>query len=193
VKTVLWVAAVAGLVLGLWVASERVTAQEESKSAVEEAEKNELAGAALAREEAEPTEAPEKPAPEKVSADHERDIRRFLKVTRAESQGRQMMEAMFGQFKRAMPQVPADYWDKFLARVDPAEFTDMLVSIYGKHISHDDIKALTVFFESPLGQRMLDAQPAITADSVKAGMAWGQRIGAQVMEDLKKEQTELEQ
>lgn len=132
--------------------------------------------------------AQEEAAPEKISPDHEKDIREFLKVTRVESQGRQMMQQMFGQFKRAMPQVPADYWDKFLAKVNFAEFTDMLVPIYGKHMSRDDIKGLTAFFKSPLGQRMLEAQPAIAADSMKVGMAWGQKVAAQVMEDLKKEQ-----
>lgn len=166
-KRVLWIAAVAGLALGVWAASERVTAQEESSRVVAE---------------------PEKAEPAAVSPEFQKDIQKFLEVTRAEAQGRQMMKAMFGQFKQAMPQIPAEYWDTFLAKIDFKEFTAMLVPIYAKHMSQEDIKGLTAFFQSPLGQRMIDAQPAISTDSMKAGMAWGQKIAAQVIEDLRTQQ-----
>ena len=92
-----------------------------------------------------------------------------------------------------MPQVPAEFWDKFKAKIDFAEFVEMMVPIYARHLKPDDIKGMTQFFESPLGQRFLDTQPAIQLEQMKVGQAWGQKIGQQVMAELMKQQQEQQQ
>jgi hypothetical protein len=114
--------------------------------------------------------------------------RKLLKTMRSEEMAKMMMDQMFTQFKQAMPQVPAEFWVKFKARIDFAEFVEMVVPIYARHLKTDDIKGMTQFFESPLGQRFLDAQPKIQLEQMKAGQAWGQKIGQQVMAELMKQQ-----
>jgi len=44
------------------------------------------------------------------------------------------------------------------------------------HLSHEDIKGLIAFSESPLGQRITAAQPKIMAETTAAGMKWGQQL-----------------
>lgn len=63
-----------------------------------------------------------------------------------------------------------------LKRDEPGGLTDRLVAVYHKHLSHDDVKQILQFFETPVGQnvkaflavRQRDAQPIIDQ--------WGQEV-----------------
>ena len=121
---------------------------------------------------------------EKVSPEHTKAAKKLLQVMQVENQGRRMMQQMIGQFKKAMPQVDPAFWDKFLEKVDYKEFVDMMVPIYAKHLSQEDLNGLVAFFESPLGQRFIKAQPGMAQDSTQIGMKWGQKLVQQVMAEL---------
>ena len=45
---------------------------------------------------------------------------------------------------------------------------DVLIPIYAKYYTHDDVKALADFYESPLGQKSLEVAPLISAESKSA-------------------------
>lgn len=122
----------------------------------------------------------------KVSA-KEKDIRKFLKVTGAAKLAEQSMRQMVQLYKRQMPQVPAKFWDDFLKEARGEDLLDLLVPIYDKNLSHDDIKALIKFHESPAGKRYVAALPQITAESQTAGEKWGMALGQKVVEKLRAE------
>ena len=45
-----------------------------------------------------------------------------------------------------------------------------MVEIYDKHFTHDEIKDLIVFYESPTGKKILEKTPEITKDLMEAMM-----------------------
>ena len=45
---------------------------------------------------------------------------------------------------------------------------DVLIPIYAKYYSHDEVKALADFYASPLGQKSLEVAPLISAESKSA-------------------------
>ena len=75
----------------------------------------------------------------------------------------------------AMKQVFAENFDKLI---------ELCVQPYMDHLSHEDIKGLIAFSESPLGQRMAAAQPKIMAETTAAGMKWGQQLQPILMQRM---------
>lgn len=84
--------------------------------------------------------------------------------------------------RAAMPQVPAEFWTRFEARViqDAPQLLDSLAVVYASRFSLEDLKALTAFYNSPVGQRLRELQPALVAEGSAIGQRWGARIGAEV-------------
>lgn len=118
--------------------------------------------------------------PEKLA-----DIRRFLKLTGAVHSGAQSMEQMIRSYQAIMPQVPESFWVDFRREFDEEALLDLLVPIYDKHLTHDDIKALIAFYESDAGQRYLQALPDIQRDSRQAGQRFGQALAQRLEHRLK--------
>ena len=169
-KKLLTAAAVCALVLGVYVISNRALAQD--------------------------PEAPEKPVAadkgpaeeKKIDPAFEKDIRKLLELTGAKKQSQQAMQLMVTQFKKTMPQIPAEFWDKLMKKIDMDELLNMLLPIYARHLTHEDVKGLIEFYQTPLGQKLLKAQPAIMQESMQAGMTWGQKLSKQILQELKAEQ-----
>jgi hypothetical protein len=70
------------------------------------------------------------------------------------------------------------------------ELTELLVRPYAANFALSDLKELTAFYRSPLGQRLINAMPAVTRDGLQAG----QKLGAKLFkEELDKHKDALKQ
>jgi hypothetical protein len=109
-------------------------------------------------------------------------IHELLSRTHAVDQAVSLMEATVPAQKLANPRIPGVFWDRFLAeaRSRRGELEEMMGSVYDKHFSSDELRQLLAFYRTPVGQKVLSTAPTITQESVMAGQAWGQRIGAAV-------------
>jgi hypothetical protein len=63
------------------------------------------------------------------------------------------------------------------------ELTAALTEIYADNYTAAELKALQGFYETPLGRKVLEKQPVISAESVAVGRAWGARVGRQAFEE----------
>jgi len=113
-------------------------------------------------------------APKKAKA-----IRRLLVASNASETG----DAIVAAIRQSLP-LPGDdeFWNtwtkKFLT-----EFEDELVVIYDRHFGMEEIEALTKFYESAIGKRILSKQRAIAMDSAAAGQALGMRIVEAILQE----------
>jgi uncharacterized protein len=113
--------------------------------------------------------------------------RRLLELTGAGKLGMQMLDGLIATWKETLPGVPTEFWDAFRAKVKADDLVEMLIPVYEKHLTSDDLDALIQFFSSPAGRRYVEKQSPILADSMKIGQAWGARLADEVMDELKKE------
>lgn len=113
-------------------------------------------------------------------------IRQLLARTGAADQAIAAMEAMIPAQRVANPQVPAVFWDRFLAaaRDRRGELIELIVPVYDRHFTTDELRQLLAFYDTTLGQKLLAAQPAIARESIEAGQQWGKRIGGEVAAKL---------
>jgi uncharacterized protein len=69
------------------------------------------------------------------------------------------------------------------ARMNSGAFEDLYVSIYDKYFTADDIHQLIQFYESPIGQKLVDKQADITKDVFAGSIQWIQEEAAAIKAD----------
>ena len=82
------------------------------------------------------------------------------------------------------PRAQDDFVKELLASMNMKELVDLIVPIYERHFSDEDIDGMLAFYRSPVGQRVSKALPQITAESQEVGKEWGQQLGRRVGEKI---------
>jgi hypothetical protein len=126
---------------------------------------------------------PAAPATATPSAMHAK-VKRLLELTGASNLGMQMIDGLIHNFKEGLPGVPDDFWTAFRAKIKADDMVEMIIPVYEKHLTEEDVDALIAFYSSPLGRRFVEKQPLILADTMKLGEAWGAKLADQVISDL---------
>lgn len=113
-------------------------------------------------------------------------VRKLLGATGATKLMIGNLESMIASQRQNNPQIPAAFWDAFLAhaRRDTTRLVDMLVPIYAAHLTQPELEELLRFYNSPIGQRLTAVQPAIFKESMAAGESWGEQIARMVGDSL---------
>ncbi len=140
---------------------------------------------------------------QKIDPAKEADIRRLLEVTGAKKLTEQSMSIIMEQIKPALQrQLPPTeraqaimdaFLRKFQAKFNYQAISEEIIPVYDKYLSAEDIKGLIRFYESPLGQRAVQALPQIAQESQMAGYQLGQKIAREVLVELREEYPELKQ
>lgn len=76
-----------------------------------------------------------------------------------------------------------DTMARMQARIDSGAFEDLYVTIYDKYFTADDIHQLIQFYESPVGQKLVDKQADITNDVFAGSIQWIQENAAAIKAD----------
>jgi len=136
------------------------------------------------------------------------DVEKYMEVMHSHDMVKQMLDAMskpmhkmvHDQYMQHKDKLPADFeartnqmMDDMLQRMPWDDMLQALVPVYQKHFTKGDLEAVTAFYSSPVGQKLLHEMPAILADSMDVMMpfmqkhveAVGQRVQQQMAEMLK--------
>lgn len=114
----------------------------------------------------------------------EQDIRQLLVLTKANEMGDHVIAQMSAMMQQANPNISAEFMALFREEADTTELTELIVPIYDRHFSHEDIKGLIAFYKSPVGKKLISVQNQIVAESMQAGERWGQDIARRVLERM---------
>jgi hypothetical protein len=95
--------------------------------------------------------------------------------------------------------LPPDRLQKFMdafnqnfhQRVSSEKVADAIVPIYASHFSLDDIKAITQFYESPLGQRVVKTLPEVSKASESTASQLVRNNAVQVLQSMADDFPEL--
>jgi uncharacterized protein len=118
------------------------------------------------------------------------DIQKLFDVMQIHQQMRQVMDAMMKQqsamvhetLKKRYPQTSTEkiaQADRLIAEtmkdMPMDAMLDDMIPIYQRHFSKIDIEAMSTFYASPTGQKMMQEMPALTSESMQAAYARMQR------------------
>lgn len=60
----------------------------------------------------------------------------------------------------------------------------MIIPIYDKYYTADEINKLIEFYQKPLGKKLISVMPQIMQESMQTGQAWGEEVGKKVYKNL---------
>jgi len=134
-----------------------------------------------------PAQTPQQGSSQKQEIDPAKkaDILKMLKLTGASEMGKQALNQMLALQRRQNPEVPQKVWDEFMAEVDMNELVELTIPSYDRHFTHDDIKGLIKFFESPIGKKLVSTQPLVMQESAMEGQKWGMKLASRMAQKLK--------
>jgi uncharacterized protein len=120
----------------------------------------------------------------------EKSVKELMVLTGAGDMGVQMMQGMIPALKQMAPQLPESFWTNFAKEVNPNEVVDLIIPIYAKHFTEEEIQEAIKFYKSPAGRKMIQEQPQVMQESMAVGQEWGRKLAEKVMEKAKKAQAE---
>jgi hypothetical protein len=118
--------------------------------------------------------------PEKLEA-----IERLLEVSGEADLMKQGMLAMIDQMRPALAELPQEFFDEFKKAVLGDDLVTMVIPVYDRHFTLEEIEELTYFYESPIGVKLVKKQPLIQQDGMGVGQRWGEQKAAEIMETLR--------
>ena len=148
-----------------------------------------------------PVATPQAPIAPKIDPAKETKIRQLLDVvgTRAlmEQTVKSMAETSQASLARALMKNESSerfvelFYVKLQSKLNTDEFVSLIIPIYDKYLTTEDIDGLIQFYQSPLGKRALKVLPQIVQEAQAAGFQWGQRMGQEAAQEVIAEHPEL--
>ena len=77
-------------------------------------------------------------------------------------------------------------FDQILKDFDTDAVLDDMVPVYERHLTKVDIAAMTAFYQTPTGQKMLREQPQMTAEAMQAIQPRMEKMMGRVMDQAEK-------
>jgi hypothetical protein len=120
----------------------------------------------------------------------------MMVASRVEKQFEQVIPLLLDRLKESFRTIAPDkrgvidgvfeqMQSKFISR--RAELLDEIAVVYAQKLEAAEMKAVAEFYRSPVGSKLIDAQPQIMQESMMAGQRWGQRIGREIEEEARRE------
>jgi uncharacterized protein len=95
---------------------------------------------------------------------------------------RAQTKAMVEQLRRENPKVPEEFWSKFASRVaEQHALIALYVPVYLRHLSQEDVCALSRFYRTRLGAHWLHAGPEIQEATRDAAQSWASSIAVDLL------------
>ena len=134
------------------------------------------------------------------------DIEKYLDAMHARDMMKSTMDAMTKQMHQIthaqlekQPNLPPDFQARMDKMMDdtmkdlPVEdLIQAMIPSYQKHLTKGDVDALTAFYSSPTGQKILKEMPAMTADAMRAASGIMQKMTAKMQDRLQSELAQLQ-
>ena len=115
------------------------------------------------------------------------DIFLLIKAFGDDKQVEIYLDQMMSQYQGMLQNVPEEYWKKLRENFKTSELLEQYALVYDTFFTHDDIKELIKFFESPIGQKYVKLMPLLINEIYNAEENWGYDIRSKSLDILKKD------
>jgi len=120
----------------------------------------------------------------------------MMEASRVDKQFEQVIPLLLDRLKESFRTIAPDkhgvidgvfeqMQSKFITR--RGERLEEIAVLYARKLEAAEMKAVAEFYRSPVGSKLIDAQPQIVQESIMAGQRWGQRIGREIEEEARRE------
>lgn len=128
-------------------------------------------------------------------------IRKMFEVMGTTKMVQQIIAGMSGSIKPLMISSlpPGEYreklvdlfFQKFQSKLRVDQLLDLMVPIYAKYFTKEEIEGLTRFYLTPLGQKALSVLPQTLTEAQTESRKWGEQLGREAMVEVLDEHPDL--
>ncbi len=111
-------------------------------------------------------------------------IRQVIDATGATRNAQENVDQMIDMLRKASPDTPELLWVRLREKVDPREIFDIVVAVYDRHYSLEEIRGLLAFYESPAGKVFLREMPKANQEVEQEIEAWSGRVATELIQEL---------
>jgi hypothetical protein len=115
------------------------------------------------------------------------DVRKLLTLSGVPQLGKQVVSNLVAGMRKEAPNVPERFWTDFRDGVRTEELLELIVPIYERALTAEEVKALLAFYESPAGKKFVALQPTLTQQSIAVSERWSQGLADRAITKLKSE------
>ncbi|MDP2060383.1 MAG: DUF2059 domain-containing protein [Flavobacteriaceae bacterium] len=115
-------------------------------------------------------------------------LKRMFEVSGSEKSYQAVVKQMFTMFKQQYSDVELDVWgdlEKEFSKTSLNDLTEMLVPVYSKYMTLEDLKELIKFYETPVGKKFAKNTPLIMQESMQIGQQWGMKVAQDFEKKMK--------
>ena len=117
----------------------------------------------------------------------EKVARELMKVSGSAELGDQVLDQIMMLIKPLAPEISDEFWEAFRKEVNTDDLIELVVPIYAKHLSIEEMKGVVAFYQTPAGKALASKQGVIAQESMVAGQAWGEKLGEKILNSIKEE------
>ena len=138
----------------------------------------------------------------KINPEKEAAIRKLFEIQGTKKSMEQVFAGMRENMKPSLAKMlpPGEYQDKliplffekFQTKLKTDDLLDLIVPIYDKYLSKEDIDGLAQFYQTPVGKKLNSVLPQLTVEIQTTAMNMGQELGRQAMVEVLAEHPELQ-
>lgn len=115
-------------------------------------------------------------------------VMRMIEVLGSTERMEAIVETMIKMQEEESPElIKSEYWQSFKnEEINYDELIGLLIPIYKKHLTIQEIETITEFYSSPIGQKMVEKFPLIANEAMQAGSIWGENLFKRVQTNFNK-------
>jgi len=112
-------------------------------------------------------------------------VKKLMERTGSGNLGVQMMKQMLPSLKKMIPKAPEKFWADMMKEMNAEQVVNLVIPVYQKHFSEEDIREINDFYDTAAGQKMIRVLPQIMQESMVIGQQWGQQLARDILEKYK--------
>ena len=117
------------------------------------------------------------------NSEFEKDVAKLLEVNGNAANYDLAFDQLVAQYKMMKPNVPQEFWEaarRDVFNVEIAELNKKMIPLYKKNFTHEEIKKLIDFYQSPLGKKLTEGTTKIGKESIQIAQTWGMELGGKL-------------
>lgn len=122
------------------------------------------------------------------TAEYKTAVKQMIQKSGSEGAFTAAITQIIGMYKQSKSEIPDAFWTELeveMKKTTTDELSELLSPIYFKHLTIDDIKQVTAFYDSPVGKKYAEKTPLIMQESMAAGQEWGSKLAGKIEAMLK--------
>jgi hypothetical protein len=112
----------------------------------------------------------------------EEDITKLIGMTMVKN----IVSQLTTNYTKITSAAPPEFWESLIKKLDFDGFLQDLIPFYDRYFTHKEIKKLLIFYESPLGQKMVSFNIDHAWKVMEINLEWGTPMAPVILEKLQK-------